>query len=322
VDAERLARKNHIYHAGDRTKKGDEVAPGFPFAPADLKFRGDRRQTFLDWLTAPENPLFARVAVNRIWQWHFGEGLVPTPNDFGNTGQPPSNPALLDWLASEFVANKFSMKAMHRLIVTSEAYQRGANREAANLKNDPANKYLWQYPSRRLDAETIRDGMLHAAGTLDTSIGGRSFRAGDILERRVMSAARTGHYDTRANRRGIYMGRGTDASMNMMPAYLTLFDAEDGHVPCARRERTVTAPQVLWTMNGELAQEAAAGIARRLEGATAREKADHAFQLVLGRSPSAAERDQALSYAARGTRQDWEGLAWTLLNLTEFVFLP
>jgi len=106
--------------------------------------------------------------------------------------------------------------------------------------------------------------MLAAAGTLDLSIGGVSFRGEGINERRVMSAARTGNYDKRSNRRGIYMGRGADASMNMMPAFLTTFDAEDGHIPCARRERTVTAPQVLYLLNGNLPQEASRDLAARI----------------------------------------------------------
>ncbi len=196
VGPERAAFKSHLYLAGDSSKKGEEVQPGFPFAPKGLEFRGDRREVFLQWLTAPENPLFTRVAVNRLWQWHFGEGLAATPSDFGSTGQPPTDSALLDWLASEFVAKKYSMKAMHRLIVTSDLYQRDSAgspaQNAANLAIDPANRHLWRYPLRRLEAESIRDSVLSAAGALDASIGGRSFRAADILERRVMSAARTG----------------------------------------------------------------------------------------------------------------------------------
>ena len=154
------------------------------------------------------------MAVNRVWQLHFGEGISATPSDFGNTGQPPTDPELLDWLASEFIAKKYSMKALHRLIVTSDLYQRGSiatpQLRSANEAKDPANKFLWKFPVRRLDAETIRDSVLHAAGTLDTSIGGRSFRAEDIMERRVMSAPLTGRYDTRVNRRATYMGRGDD----------------------------------------------------------------------------------------------------------------
>jgi len=327
VSADRVGRKSYLYQGGERSRKGDEVTPGFPFAPADLKFDGasDRRQVFLGWLTAPENPLFARVAVNRIWQWHFGEGLAASPSDFGNSGQPPSNAELLDWLASEFAARKYSMKALHKLILMSELYQRGSVAtpalRAANAQIDPDNRYLWKFPVRRLEAEAIRDSVLAAAGTLDDAVGGRSFRAEDILERRVMSAARTGHYDTRVNRRAIYMGRGADGSMNMMPAYLATFDAEEGHTPCARRQRTVTAPQVLFMMNNPLTHEASRKLGERLQAApTPAAQVALGYQLTLGRNPSPAERDHALSFLASGGALD--RFAWMLLNLSEFVFLP
>lgn len=329
TDPARLARKNYIYLGGDRSKKGDEVQPGFPFAPADLKIEGDRRQAFLKWLTAGDNPLFARVAVNRLWQWHFGEGIVGSPSDFGRTGQMPTNPELLDWLASEFVARGYSMKAIHKLIVTSETYQRSSivskELRAANESIDASNKHLWKFPVRRLEAEAIRDSVLAAAGTLDTAVGGMSFRGPDINERRVMSATRTGYYDKRDNRRAIYMGRGSDASMNMMPAFLATFDAEDGHSPCARRERSITAPQVLYLLNGELTQVASRDLAERLyleAGASPAAKVDYGYKLVLGRPPSATERDAALSYLGKGEPPQLVGFAWMLLNLSEFVFLP
>ena len=241
----------------------------------------------------------------------------------------PTNPELLDWLASEFVARKYSMKAMHRLMVTSELYQQNSvatpELRSANEKIDPSNKHLWKFPVRRLEAEAIRDSMLAAAGTLDTAVGGMSFRAEDISERRVMSAPKTGYFDKRENRRGIYMGRGTDASMNMMPAYLTLFDAEDGHVPCARRERSVTAPQVLYLLNGALAQEASRDLGVRLHreaGASPAAKVEYGYKLVLGRTPSPGERDAALSYLQKAEPAQLTGFAWMLLNLSEFVFLP
>lgn len=329
ADAARAARKSNIYLGGDKSKKGDEVQPGFPFAPKDLKFEGDRRQAFLNWLTAGDNPLFARVAVNRLWQWHFGEGIVGSPSDFGRTGQMPSNPELLDWLASEFTAQGYSMKAMHRLIVTSEAYQRAGvvskELHAANVGIDANNKQLWKFPVRRLEAEAIRDSVLSVAGTLDTAVGGMSFRGSDINERRVMSATRTGYYDKRDNRRAIYMGRGSDASMNMMPAFLATFDAEDGHTSCARRERSITAPQVLYLLNGEFTQVASRDLAERVYlegGASAEAKVNYGYKLVLGRAPSAAERDAALTYLGEGEPARLTGFAWMLLNLSEFVFLP
>src|SRR5205085_8958841 len=120
----------------DRPEKDKPVEPGWPFAPAKIDFRDGRIEAFADWLSAPENPLFARVAVNRLWQWHFGEGLQRTPSDFGTLGGTPSNPPLLDWLASEFVRRGFSMKAMHRLIVTSDTYKLSS---AADPSGDAAD---------------------------------------------------------------------------------------------------------------------------------------------------------------------------------------
>ena len=144
------------------------------------------------------------------------------------------------------------------------------------------------------------------------------------MERRVMSAPRTGHYDTRTNRRGIYMGRGADASMNMLPVYLSLFDAEDGHTLCARRSRNITAPQVLFMLNGSLTHESSRKLARRLEsegGKDASVRVDYGYKLVLGRPPAASERDHALSYLGSGSTAQWEGFSWMLLNLSEFIFL-
>jgi hypothetical protein len=145
------------------------------------------------------------------------------------------------------------------------------------------------------------------------------------MERRVMSAPRTGHYDTRSNRRGIYMGRGADLSMKMLPDYLSLFDAEDGHVPCARRNRSITAPQVLFMLNGSLTDQASKDLARRLQsegGNTASQRVEYGYKLVLGRPPTNNERDDALTYLRAASDTQWEGFSWMLLNLSEFIFLP
>ncbi len=232
VDRKKELEKSYILTSGDprRPQLKHEVGPGWPFAPAKIDRRNGRIEAFADWLTAPENPLFARVAVNRLWQWHFGDGLHKTPSDFGKLGGVPSNPALLDWLAAEFVARKFSMKAMHRLIVTSEAYQReseGARDEGreANLKIDPSNIHLWRYPLRRLDAETVWDSIHSAAGSLDLKIGGPSF---DLAARPSPSPL---------VRRGAFILRGYASNREVTPGFLQAFDADDGRAgsaPCGR----------------------------------------------------------------------------------------
>ena len=234
-----------------------------------------------------ENPLFARVAVNRLWQWHFGTALQKTPNDFGHLGGTPSHPPLLDWLASEFVARKFSMKAMHRLIVTSETYRRASVAEAkvatVNRKVDPGNRYLWHFPLRRLDAETVWDSIFSAAGNLDRTLGGPSF---DPKSGKPSALVR----------RGAYLVRGYANNREVMPSFLQAFDAEDGRAPCPLRTHTVTAPQALFLMNNEVIDRATARFAERLKKAAGNDLKGAVvlgYRTAVGRSPSAAELTQA-----------------------------
>ena len=175
VDRLREQEKSYVLTSGDplRPETNHEVKPGWPFATAEPDFRDGRIEAFADWLTAPENPLFARVAVNRLWQWHFGEGLLKSTSDFGELGGNPSHPALLDWLAAEFVQCGFSMKQIHRLMVTSDAYKRGSEaggEYAENQKLDPADIMLWHFRLQRLEAEPIWDSMHAAAGDLDLKV--------------------------------------------------------------------------------------------------------------------------------------------------------
>lgn len=317
-DAKRLAETNYVLTTGDptRPKLSQPVGPGFPFAREKPEFRDGRRETFADWLTAPENPLLARVAVNRIWQWHFGAGLHGASSDFGTLGGDPVHPKLLDWLASEFVARKYSMKWLHRLIVTSDAYRRGsagpAGQEAANAKIDPDNQMLWKFPLRRLEAEPIRDALLTVAGRLDLKVGGKSFEDG--------KGDGTGDG---ADRRAAYMSRGYLAYTNVMPDYLLTFDAEDGRMTCPRRNQTVTAPQALFMMNSALVDDSAGRFAARL-GTESKGDLGRAvtlgFEMALGRAPSAPERTRALKCLG-GDRDRLKDLAWILLNMDEFLYV-
>ncbi|MBN8247540.1 MAG: DUF1553 domain-containing protein [Verrucomicrobia bacterium] len=315
-DALRAAQTNYVLKTGnpDQPNRNRPVRPGFPFARGEPEFREGRRETFVDWLTAPDHPLFARVAVNRIWQWHFGTGLHRTPNDFGTLGGAPDHPELLDFLAAEFIANGYRMKWLHRLLVTSDAYARAsAGPRAAELAaqaRDPENRLLWKFPLRRLEAEPIRDALLQVAGQLDTALGGRSFIAGPP--------------DTESRRRTAYMSRGYKTYQEAMPDYLQTFDAEDGRSVCPRRQQTVTAPQALFLMNSELVGFSAGHLAQRLSGAGAADPGAAVrlgYQIVLGRPPSDAERIGAQEYLA-GDPGRMPGFAWLLLNLDEFVFVP
>jgi hypothetical protein len=324
-DAARSQAKNHILLGGDPTKPGAEVTPGFPFAPAKVDFSGGRRQAFADWLAARDNPLFARVAVNRLWQWHFGEGIVTTSSDFGFLGEKPANPELLDWLASEFVQRKFSMKAIHRLIVTSDVYRLAstASREviSANTAIDPANRYLARFPVKRLEAETIRDVLYSVSGDIDLTVGGKSFREGPV-QKYTGGDTVIGDYDDRTNRRGVYMGRGFHGDAEMLPAFLQIFDADDGRRVCPRRNRTVTAPQALAMMNSPMILERAAHFAGRLRresGGTPGSAVDLGYRIALSRRPTPHETDAALTYLGKDLVR-LDGFAWMLLNLDELIY--
>ena len=314
-DAKRASETNYVLVSGDpaRPKKSQPVQPGFPFAPERVEFREGRRESFVDWLTAPENPLFARVAVNRIWAWHFGAGLHASAGDFGALGGNPAHPRLLDWLAAEWVAQKYSMKWLHRFIVTSDAYRRASTvpreQELANRKIDPDDQMLWRFPLRRLEAEPVRDALLMAAGTLDLTIGGKSFEAVKA--------------DDASNRRTAYMSRGYQAHADAMPGYLQTFDAEDGRAVCPRRNQTVTAPQALWMMNGEVAEKASRQFAERMNKESAGDingAVTFGFKTALGRPPTAGERAKALDYL-QGDPGRLKGFAWLLLNLDEFLYV-
>ena len=325
-DSARLERKTYILTSGDpaRPEKDKPVQPGFPFKPEEIDFRDGRREGFVDWLTAPDNPLFARVVVNRIWQWHFGEGLHKTPSDFGLLGGKPAMQPLLDYLAAEFVAHDYSMKWLHRLIMTSDAYQRSSRPDAANRKIDPTNTYLWRFPLRRLEAEPVWDAILASAGELDLAVGGKSFQVVQPDNKQSIFLPRDGTFDSKnTSRRGIYMARGYIPSTEVMAQFLQTFDVDDGRTPCPLRSKTVTAPQALFSMNDPLIERATTKLAERVMKESAGQvpaAVDLAFRHTIGRPPSPSERDLALTHAGNGGA-NLKGLAWMLFNLDEFLFI-
>jgi len=308
----------------DRPEKDKPVKPGWPFMPAKVDMRDGPLDAFARWLTAPENPMFARVAVNRLWQWHFGEGLQKTSSDFGKLGGTPSNPQLLDWLAAEFVARGFDMKAMQKLMVTSDAYQMASEEDpammTANNKVDPQNACLWRFRLQRLEAEPLWDSILAAAGTLDTTVGGASFSIGAVGQPR--RGGRGGGGSQNTNRRGAYMSRGFSPSADITPIFLQAFDVDDGRVPCPMRTQTVTAPQGLFMMNGEEVDNASKKLAERVmkeAGGDLKAAVNLAYRITLERPPSASEEDLALSYL-KGDPERMKNFAWLLFNLDEFLF--
>jgi Protein of unknown function (DUF1553) len=330
-DRAREAEKSYILTSGDpeRPEKDKPVEPGWPFAPAGIDFREGRIETFSDWLTAPENPMFARVAVNRLWQWHFGEGLQKNSSDFGTLGGTPSNPQLLDWLASEFVSRKFSMKEMHRLMVTSETYKLASEADrtlmSSNLKADPQDTFLWHYRVQRLEAEPVWDSILTAAGNLDLTVGGPSFTIGGGGGRRGGGGGGRGGAApvTAVNRRGAYMTRGFSTNSEVTPNFLQVFDVDDGRAPCPLRTQTVTAPQGLFMMNSEEIESASVKLAERLQkesGGDLKAAVELGYKLTFGRPPSPAEKDRALSYIESDPAR-LKGFAWLLYNLDEFIYV-
>ena len=321
--------KSYILTSGeyDRPEKNHPVEPGWPFTPAKVDWRFGRVDAFAAWLTAPENPMFARVAINRIWQWHFGEGIHKLSSDFGFLGGEASNQQLLDWLASEFVAQKFDMKAMHRLMVTSDTYKMASEEDpqlmTMNNKIDPENAFLWRFRLQRLEAEPLWDSILAAAGTLDTTVGGPSFQIGNTQGRRG-GGGRGGQQVTQAtNRRGVYITRGFSPSSDVTPNFLQSFDVDDGRVPCPMRTQTVTAPQGLFMMNGEEIDSASAKLAERVKkegGPDLKTDVELAYRLTMNRPPTASEKDLALSYLQNDPER-MKNLAWLLFNLDEFLFV-
>ncbi len=324
-----LKEKSYVLTTGDikKPEKDKPVEPGFPFQPDGIDFRDGRREAFVDWLTAPRNPLFARVAVNRIWGWHFGEGLQRVTSDFGLLGGKPANRNLLDYLASEFAAHDFSMKWLHRTIVTSDTYQLASKGDpkqlAANMKADARNSYLWHFRLQRLEAEPIWDSIHYAADDLDLSVGGKSFQLSVADEKQSIFLRGAGNMDPRTNRRGIYLVRGYIPSTDVMNNFLTSFDVDDGRAPCPIRTQTVTAPQALFTMNNELIEKESSKLAAKLLNESSgdlRAAVNLAYRTTLARPPSASELDRALTYVENNPNR-LRSFAWLLFNLDEFIYI-
>ncbi|MDB6037918.1 MAG: hypothetical protein JWM99_1759, partial [Verrucomicrobiales bacterium] len=330
VDRIREQEKSYVLTSGDPTRpeKEHEVTPGWPFAKTKGDFREGRIEAFTDWLTAPENPLFARVAVNRLWQWHFGEGLQKLTSDFGKLGGEPSHRALLDWLASEFVRQHYSMKQMHRLMVTSQAYRMASETGpefADSQRIDSSDTYLWHFRLQRLDAEPIWDSIHSAAGNLDLQMGGPSYDLGEGAKNRRRGSAPSTEL-TKNNgkfRRGAYMTRGFSSSRDVTPNFLQSFDVDDGRAPCPMRTQTVTAPQALFLMNSTEIENATTELAARLQTeakGNLTNAVDLAFRLTVARPASQAEKDRAVAYLQNDPDR-LKQLSWLLFNLDEFIYV-
>ncbi len=294
-------REAYIHLGGDFLRKGETVEPGVLGVLPPLETEGrPTRPDFARWLVEPDNPLTPRVTVNRIWQRYFGRGIVRTENDFGSQGAEPTHPKLLDYLASEFVASGWSMKAMHRLIVTSATYRQSSMLRPELIETDPDNQMLARQSRLRLEAEIIRDVALSASGLLTPTIGGPSvFPPQPAGAGRVTQIDRKWKAATDENRfrRGLY----TYFWRSAPHPGLIVFDGPDSMIACTRRNRSNTPLQALTLLNDEAHVEFAQALARRVLAeapAERNERLDHAFRLSLGRVPKPSEREQLTSFLA------------------------
>jgi hypothetical protein len=291
-----------------------------PQAPAG------RRRALAEWIADPEHPLTARVMVNRIWQFRMGRGIVGTPNDFGTLGERPTHPKLLDWLAAEFIDRGWSVKAIDRLIVLSNAYRQSSAGDAAKQAIDPDNKLYWRMNRRRLEGEAIRDAVLATSGMLNPQMGGPPVRV--PIEREVYDIIFTEHEadnlwplpKDRAQiyRRSLYLLNKRTVRLPM----LANFDQPDTMSSCAMRLVSTHALQALTLINSDFMAEQSAALAKRLEieartGADARVR--RAYSLALARAPKPAEIRLARAFFAKGgTLQEF---CLALLNRSEFLYI-
>jgi hypothetical protein len=320
----------YLLKRGNYLTPGDEVGPGVPAILTDGKTpfavqppwpgakTTGRRMAFAKWLTQPENPLTARVLVNRVWKHHFGTGIVATPGNFGKTGAPPTHPELLDWLADEFVKSGWSLKSLHRLIVTSATYRQASNSEHGTRSTepsvpssalpaprsiDPDNRLLWRQNMRRIEAEVLRDSLLSVAGRLDESQFGPPVDV-DVGGDGLVTAQSTG----RGGRRSIYVLH----RRTKLPTILENFDSPQMGPNCLERGESIVAPQALHLLNNQTVHELAAHFADRVlaeVGADPRQRMIRVHQLALGTAPAAEELQLGVESLDELTKQWRESLA-------------
>jgi hypothetical protein len=307
-DATGEPAKTFVLERGEFGQRGEEVEPGFPsilslhqqahlarIVAIRSKSSG-RRAELARWIADEANPLTARILVNRLWEYHFGRGLVGTPSDFGLRGERPTHPELLDWLATEFVASGWSIKHMHRLILNSAVYRQSSRSDSRGAKEkDPDNRLMSRFPMRRLDAEAIRDSLLAVSGRLNHRMGGPGTPAGD--------------------RRSVYVS----VRRNLRDPFLLTFDLPDTTMSCPKRERSTTAPQALALLNADEVLKSARALAAVLDREPESDaRIDGAYRRVLGRHPTPEEMGDAREFLAHSPLSEF---CRALFNVSEFVYL-
>lgn len=337
-EAAKTLKELPVHIRGSHLALGKPVSRGFlQVVEASLKPRApfppdqSGRLQLARWLASAEHPLTSRVIANRIWSWHFNQGIVPTPDNFGLLGQQPTHPELLDWLARWFTSNGWSLKDMHRLIMSSRTYQQSSTAPPQAALADPENHLLHHFPVRRLEAEEVRDALLHTAGSLDTSIGGKT------IPRRnrefVFNHTSKDFTTYGSTRRALYL----PVIRNNLYDLFQQFDYPDPSTSTGLRDSTVVSPQALLLMNSPLAGDAAENFARRLlsraDGAGPRLRA--AYRLAYSREATAVDLERAKNFltatdaALNSSRQDagkrelrtWALLCQALMMSNEFIYL-
>jgi hypothetical protein len=290
-----------------------EAKPPWPGSPST-----GRRLAFAQWLTRPDNPLTARVMVNRIWRHHFGTGLVTSLGNFGKMGSPPTHPELLDWLAREFVARGWSVKGMHRLMVTSATYRQTSAVSDAALAADPENRLYSRRPLQRLEAESLRDAMLRVAGCLDET----PFGPPDLVSVRA-----DGLITPTGWRRSVYVRQ----DRKQVATMLDTFDLPQMNPNCIDRRSSNVAPQALHLWNDATIRQVAARFASRVEacaGSDPGREVESVFRIALGRPPEPDERGAALAALSR-LASGWNGdgsraltgVCHAVLNSAAFLYV-
>ncbi len=321
-------RAINILARGDVRKPLDEVGPGVPALirgePVEFKLPADapesaRRAALAKWLTDPRNPLTWRTIVNRVWHYHFGRGLADSPNDLGRMGRTPSHPELLDWLAADFRDNGQSIKALHRLIVTSAAYRRASTGNAQNEKIDANNEFLWRMNRRKLEAESVRDSILFVAGKLDLKMGGPGFQ-----DFKIEKPEHSPHYeyalsdpeDAATQRRSVYRF----LVRSQPQPFMSALDCADPSVSVDKRNATLTALQALALLNDKLSVAMARHFAARVEklAPDVKGRIAAALRIALSREPLDSEIDSLSDYVQRF---GLPAACRVIVNLNEFSFV-
>lgn len=315
----------YVLRRGDVMQRGEEVSPGalsqISSLPSDLCASPNppdstRRLALAHWIGNDKNPLTARVIVNRIWQYHFGAGIVGTASDFGRNGEKPSHPELLDWLAEDFMSHGWRLKRLHRMIVLSYAYCQSGASNAKGFKLDSGNRLLWHMPLRRMEAEAVRDEILATSGKLDRRMGGPGFRLFKYSELNVANYDPLDRYGPETWRRSIYRV----SARAIRDDLLENFDCPECAQRAPKRETTTTTLQALSLLNGKFLVEQAYFFASRLRadaGSALAAQVDRAFQLAFGRLPNLSEKKAALSLA---TKHGTPNLCRALMNANEFLY--